>query len=207
MPGLNGFDYAASKEDRQHAKRYDAWFKSLPKVQQDKLREEGAGPYSEARTHDHVFPIYEQAAIWAYKPNDVRVEQDEFISREQVANIVNDVVQMLGYTRDPRVRRHWELMRLILRAPGHLNGKEIGEMFGVTKQAISIQAKGMLAFVDKRRQASVQAQLDAAAHTPETPPKGISFDPPRRPRGSDTPSKKRASFSRFSSVDRAPRKK
>jgi len=163
MPGLNGFDYAASKDDRQHAKRYDAWFKSLPKVQQDKLREEGAGPYCEARTHDHVFPIYEQAAIWAYKPNDVRVEQDEFISREQVANIINDVVQMLGYTRDPKVRRHWELMRLVLRAPGHLNGKEIGEMFGVTKQAISIQAKGMLAFVDKRRQASVQAQLDAAA--------------------------------------------
>ena len=207
MPGLNGFDYAASKEDRQHAKRYDAWFKSLPKVQQDKLREEGAGPYSEARTHDHVFPIYEQAAIWAYKPNDVRVEQDEFISREQVANIVNDVVQMLGYTRDPRVRRHWELMRLILRAPGHLNGKEIGEMFGVTKQAISIQAKGMLAFVDKRRQASVQAQLDAATMHPTPSGQGVSLDPPRTPRGSDTPSKKRASFSRFSSVDRAPRKK
>jgi hypothetical protein len=124
-----------------------------------------------------------------------------------VANIVNDVVQMLGYTRDPRVRRHWELMRLILRAPGHLNGKEIGEMFGVTKQAISIQAKGMLAFVDKRRQASVQAQLDAAAHTPETPRKDTSFDPPRLTRGSDTPSKKRASFSRFSSVDRPTRKK
>ena len=207
MPGLNGFDYAVSKEDRQHAKRYDAWFKSLPKVQQDKLREEGAGPYSEARVHDHVFPIYEQAAIWAYKPNDVRVEQDEFISREQVANIVNDVVQMLGYTRDPKVRRHWELMRLILRAPGHLNGKQIGEMFGVTKQAISIQAKGMLAFVDKRRQASVQAQLDAAASPPNTPPKGISFDPPQRPRGTDTPSKKRASFPRISPIDRPPRKK
>ena len=186
MPGLNGFDRAASKEDRLHAKRYDAWFKALPKEQQDKLREEGAGPYSEARTHDHVFPIYEQAAIWAYKPNDVRVEQDEFISREQVANIVNDVVQMLGYTRDPKVRRHWELMRLILRAPGHLNGKEIGEMFGVTKQAISIQAKGMLAFVDKRRQASVLAQLDAATKPPTPSGQGVSSDPPRKPRGADT---------------------
>ena len=36
-------------------------------------------------------------------------------------------------------------------------------MFGVTKQAISIQAKGMLAFVDKRRQARVQAQLRMGA--------------------------------------------
>lgn len=151
MPGLNGFDRAASKEDRKHAKRYDAWFRTLPKEQQDKLREEGAGPYCEARTHDHVFPIYERAAIWAYRPEDERVEQDSFISREQVGRIVADVVEMLGYTRDPRVRRHWELMRLVLRAPGHLNGKEVGKLFGVTKQAISIQATAMLARIDARR--------------------------------------------------------
>ena len=151
MPGLNGFDRAASREDRKHAKRYDAWFRSLPCQQQAKLREEGAGPYCEARTHDHVFPIYERAAIWAYRPDDERVEQDTFISREQVGRIVADVVEMLGYTRDPRVRRHWELMRLVLRAPGHLNGKEVGTLFGVTKQAISIQATAMLARIDARR--------------------------------------------------------
>lgn len=151
MPGLNGFDRAASKEDRLHAKRYDAWFKALPKKQQDKLREEGAGPYCEARTHDHVFPIYERAAIWAYVPEVERTEQDSFISREQVGRIVADVVEMLGYTRDPKVRRHWELMRLVLRAPGHLNGKEVGKLFGVTKQAISIQATAMLARIDARR--------------------------------------------------------
>ena len=99
MPGLNGFDRAASKEDRKHAKRYDAWFRSLPCEQQAKLREEGAGPYCEARTHDHVFPIYERAAIWAYRPEDERVEQDTFISREQVGRIVADQQQIDGGPR------------------------------------------------------------------------------------------------------------
>jgi len=77
-----------------------------------------------------------------------------------VARIVADVVDMLGYTDDPKVRRHWELMRLVLRAPGHRSGKEIGEMFGVTKQAISYLARRMLARVERRRRQSIDAQLD-----------------------------------------------
>lgn len=200
MPGLNGFDRAAGKEDRLHAKRYDAWFRSLPKVQQDKLRDEGAGPYCEAPSADHVFPIYERAAIWAYNPNAERVEQESFIAREQVASIVNDVVQMLGYTKDPKVRRHWELMRLVLRAPGHLNGKEIGELFGVTKQAISIQAKSMLAFVDKRRAMACSIpehltveRFDAEARAengPKPPSKASLCHPPKR-RVAPTPRRKK----------------
>jgi 5-methylcytosine-specific restriction endonuclease McrA len=47
-----------------------------------------------------------------------------------------------------------------------------------------------------------------ALKRPSTPSgKGVSSDPPHPPRGTDTPSKKRASFPRFSSVDRPPRKK
>jgi len=83
------------------------------------------------------------------------------MTREEVARIVADVVDMLGYTDDPKVRRHWELMRLVLRAPGHRSGKEIGEMFGVTKQAISYLARRMLARVERRRRQSIDAQLDA----------------------------------------------
>ena len=150
MPGLNGFDRAVSKEDRLHAKRFDAWFRGLPKVQQEQLRSDGVVPYSEAKSPNHVFPIYERAAIWAYNPDVERIEQESFISREQVGLIVADVVEMLGYTDDPVVRRHWELMRLVLRAPGHLNGKQVGELFGLTKQAISAQAIKMLARIDRR---------------------------------------------------------
>lgn len=211
MPGLNGFDHSADKADRAHAKRYDAWFKSLPKAQQDRLREEGAGPYCEARSHDYVFPVYERSEIWAYNPNEERTEQDSFISREQAASIVNDVVQMLGYTQDPKVRRHWELMRLILRAPGHLNGKQIGKLFGVTKQAISIQAKGMLAYIDKRRAMSAAIPDTLTPQTFEakvairggkasllTPPLGRVAPTPRR--------KKTRVFRGFDGFSKKPKK-
>jgi hypothetical protein len=97
-------------------------------------------------------------------------------------------------------------MRLILRAPGHLNGKQIGEMFGVTKQAISIQAKGMLAFVDKRRQASVQAQLDAA-FTPVPPPGRESSKTPPRLRVASTPRRKKERvFRGFDGFSKKPQK-
>ena len=43
------------------------------------------------------------------------------------------------------------LAKRTVRNDGTYAGKEIGEMFGVMKQAISIQAKGMLAHIDKRR--------------------------------------------------------
>ncbi|CAB4154869.1 hypothetical protein UFOVP958_38 [uncultured Caudovirales phage] len=211
MPGLNGFDHSADKADRAHAKRYDAWFKALPKAQQDRLREEGAGPYCEARSHDYVFPVYERSEIWAYNPNEDRTEQDAFISREQVASIVNDVVQMLGYTRDPKVRRHWELMRLILRAPGHLNGKEIGKLFGVTKQAISIQAKGMLAHIDKRRamSAGIPDTLTPAAFDAQLGKRGVKaslLTPPTRRVASTPRQKKTGVFGGFDGFSKKPKK-
>ena len=210
MPGLNGFDRAAGKEDRLHAKRFDAWFRSLPKVQQEELRAEGVVPYAEAKSHDHVFPIYERAAIWAYNPNEERIEQESFIAREQVGRIVADVVDMLGYTDDPHVRRHWELMRLVLRAPGHLNGKQVGDLFGVTKQAISAQAIKMLARVDRR--ASIARGLQIEANTAvfeadQHPPSKESFRPPdRQTRGGTPPAKKNGGFGRFSRVGKKAKK-
>jgi len=161
MPDLKGFDRQVTKEDRAHAKRYDAWFRSLPKAQQERMREMCAGPYSEARVQDHVFPIYESSKAWSTANVEEHEETESFMTREEVARIVADVVDMLGYTDDPKVRRHWELMRLVLRAPGHRSGKEIGEMFGVTKQAISYLARRMLARVERRRRQSIDAQLDA----------------------------------------------
>ena len=35
MPGLNGFDRAASKEDFAHAKRFDKWFYSFDEANDD----------------------------------------------------------------------------------------------------------------------------------------------------------------------------
>lgn len=161
MPDLKGFDRQVTNNDRAHAKRYDAWFRSLPKAQQERMREMCAGPYSEARVQDHVFPIYESSKAWSTANVEEHEETESFMTREEVARIVADVVDMLGYTDDPKVRRHWELMRLVLRAPGHRSGKEIGEMFGVTKQAISYLARRMLARVERRRRQSIDAQLDA----------------------------------------------
>jgi len=181
MPGLNGFDRAASKEDFAHAKRFDRWFYSLPQIQQDKLREEGCVPYREAKSPDHVFPVYERASIWLYDPrdNETRTETESFISRETVGRIVHDVVDLMGYTSDPNVVRHWELMRSVLRVPGHLNGPQLAKLFGVSKQAISAKAKGMLARVDKRLQ--VLRGLDADALCP--PCKESPLPPPTSSRG------------------------
>jgi len=183
MPGVNGFDRAASREDFAHAKRFDKWFYSLPKIQQDKLREEGCVPYKEARSHDHVFPVYERAAIWLYDPRDTetRTESESFISRETVGRIVHDVVDLMGYTNDRRTLKHWQLMRTVLRVPGHLNGPELAKMFGVTKQAISMKAKQMLAKVDRRLAIARGLAPDLSIGLP-TPPvkKSIHTHPPRR---------------------------
>jgi len=183
MPGVNGFDRAASREDFAHAKRFDKWFYSLPKIQQDKLREEGCVPYKEARSHDHVFPVYERAAIWLYDPRDteMRTESESFISRETVGRIVHDVVDLMGYTSDRTTLRHWQLMRTVLRVPGHLNGPELAKMFGVTKQAISMKAKQMLAKVD-RRLAIARGLAPDLSIGPPTPPVKESprTHPPRR---------------------------
>jgi hypothetical protein len=179
MPGLNGFDRAASSNDFAHAKRFDKWFYALPKIQQDKLREEGCVPYKEARSHDHVFPVYERAGIWLYDPRDTetRTETESFISRETVGRIVHDVVDLMGYTTDRTTLRHWQLMRTVLRVPGHLNGPQLAELFGVTKQAISMKAKQMLARVDKRLAIArgLAPDLSISPHTPRkesprTPP-------------------------------------
>ena len=179
MPGLNGFDRAASRDDFAHAKRFDKWFYSLPKIQQDKLREEGCVPYKEARSPDHVFPVYERASIWLYDPkdNETRTESESFISRETVGRIVHDVVDLMGYTTDPTTLRHWELMRTVLRVPGHHNGPQLAKMFGVTKQAISMKAKQMLARVD-RRLAIARGLAPDSTVAPHTPPGKESPRPP-----------------------------
>jgi len=180
MSGLNGFDRAASREDFAHAKRFDKWFYALPKIQQDKLREEGCIPYKEARSPDHIFPVYERAGIWLYDPRDseTRTESESFISRETVGRIVHDVVDLMGYTNHPATLRHWHLMRAVLRVPGHLNGPQLAKMFGVTKQAISMKAKQMLAKVDKRLAIARGLAPDLSIGPPLPPRKESSRTPP-----------------------------
>ena len=179
MPGLNGFDRAASREDFAHAKRFDKWFYSLPAIQQDKLREEGVVPYKEARSPDHVFPVYERASIWLYDPreDETRTETESFISRETVGRIVHDVVDLMGYTTDPTTLRHWELMRAVLRVPGHLNGPQLAKLFGISKQGISMKAKQMLARVDRRLAIARGLAPDPTVASP-TPPAKESPKPP-----------------------------
>lgn len=180
MPGLNGFDRAASAKDFAHAKQFDKWFYSLPKIQQDKLREEGCVPYKEARSPDHVFPVYERASIWLYDPRDTetRTETESFISRETVGRIVHDVVDLMGYTNHPATLRHWQLMRAVLRVPGHLNGPQLAKLFGVTKQAISMKAKQMLKKVDRRLAIARGLTPDLSIGPPIPPVKESLSTPP-----------------------------
>jgi hypothetical protein len=120
-------------------------------------------------------------------------------------------------------------MRLVLRAPGHLNGKEIGKLFGVTKQAISIQATGMLARIDARRRMKealpflIEDALPFAAADDKPAPVAIScvITPrARAPRAKEslrpptpsvawrnTPGEKKGGFGRISKIGKRPRKK
>ena len=131
---------------RHEAKSFDKWFDSLPRKQQDKLRDSGVIPYREMVQSRHVFRVEPEHPRWSSDlnaPDPIRVERDEFISREQVGIMLKSFIDALAVTNDMKFRRHVELIRWALRLPGRLPAPHIARMFGITKQALHKRASAV----------------------------------------------------------------
>ena len=130
-------DLTAPKVD---ARSFDRWFYSLPKRQQEQLRDSNVIPYREMVQPRHIFEINPNHQAWATKPEEPRVETDAFISREHVGEMLKAFVDALARTDDLRFRRHVELVRWSLALPGCLSAPVIAKMYGITKQALHKRA-------------------------------------------------------------------
>ena len=160
------------------ARSFDRWFFSLPRKQQEKLRDSGVLPYREMRkSPDYVFEVKPDHKDWATKDNQERTEVDSFISREHVGQMLKAFIDALAMTDDLRFRRHVELIRWALNLPGCLSARQIGKMHGLSHEMIRLKAKAIRGFI------AIDA-LGAFPHTntrrrPHTPPVKESPKPPR----------------------------
>jgi hypothetical protein len=125
------------------SKSFDAWFYSLPKAQQDRLRDGGVLPYREMVQPRRVCEVQSWRRIWNSTEAEPRIETDSFISREHVGSMLKSFIDALAMTDDFNLRRHVELVRWALDLPGCLPAPDIAKMYDVTKQAIHKRAKHM----------------------------------------------------------------
>ena len=125
---------------RAEARSFDRWFYSLPKRQQEQLRDANVLPYREMVQPRHVFEINPNHQAWATKPDEQRTEVDAFISREHVGQMLRQFIDALAHTDNFRFRRHVELTRWALAMPGCLSAPVIARMYGITKQALHKRA-------------------------------------------------------------------
>jgi hypothetical protein len=132
------YDVQAPKAD---AKRFDKWFYSLSKKEQDKLRDSGVLPYREMWQPKHVFEVKENHKAWGTTDNIERVEKDEFISREHVLNSLRAFMHALTQTDSFVIRRHIELIKWALEMPTRLSSRQLGKMFGLSHEAIQKRAR------------------------------------------------------------------
>ena len=125
---------------RAEARSFDRWFYSLPKRQQEQLRDANVLPYREMVQPRHVFEIDPNHQAWATKPEEQRTEVEAFISREHVGQMLRQFIDALAHTDNFRFRRHVELTRWALALPGCLSAPVIARMYGITKQALHKRA-------------------------------------------------------------------
>ena len=79
---------------RADARSFDRWFYSLPKRQQEQLRDANVLPYREMVQPRHVFEINPNHQAWATKPDEQRTEVDAFISREHVGQMLRQFIEI-----------------------------------------------------------------------------------------------------------------
>jgi len=134
-------DLTAPSKD---ARSFDRWFYSLPRKQQDKMRDAGVLPYREMRkSPDYVFEVKPDHKDWATTDNQERKEVDAFISREHVGQMLKAFIDALAMTDDLRFRRHVELIRWSLNLPGCLSSRQIAKMHGLSHEMIRLKAKAL----------------------------------------------------------------
>ena len=137
------------KESEQFSERaqaqFDKWFFSLPAKDQARLRSEGVEPYREqGDPRRRLCQIFTNSTVFAYTEGDgTRTESETFYSREKVLDILHAVLNTLSDSNDQAVRLHFEFIRTVLRAPGSLDGAQIGKLYGLTRAAINLRVLKM----------------------------------------------------------------
>lgn len=139
------------RDGRQEEAAFDAWWDTLTAEQQATYR--GLNPpiipYREMPMPRFAFPIYDNDSKFA--SDDPRrktetQEQDGWVTRERVQEIVSDVLAMLGASRDEAVVAHFDLVKIILQTPDAPTQSALAERLGLTKQAVSVRVKKLVAY-------------------------------------------------------------
>jgi len=138
------------RDGRPEEDEFDKWYDSLPAEKQKELRalDPPIIPYREMPQLRYSFPIYDSCSE-KYATEDVRRleedhDEDTFISRERVVEIINDLISMMGASTDPVIAHHFELIKIILQTSDAPSQSQLAAKMNLTRQAISARAKRMM---------------------------------------------------------------
>ena len=168
---------STTKEQRE----FDSWFFKQSFVKQAECRSLGIIPYREQPQERFSFPIFANAKCFAYDPWDVelRSEEDTFVSRERLREIISKILLTLERSPERSVRLHVELLRLVLRTPDAMtNGEMCSQYPDITRQGIHYRVQEMrrILFGNKTRKVKGRAQANA--------PKTLNENIQRKAKGS-----------------------
>jgi hypothetical protein len=145
---------APMREGRPEEIIYDEWFYALPKDDQDNMRKHGCGPYAEMGVPRYSFPIYDPKNNKSFMGDDPRYQEpittsDTWVSQERMQEIIADVLAMMGASSDPAVVAHFDLIKIVMQMPNAPTQVELAHKLGLTKQAVSVRAKKLLAHASR----------------------------------------------------------
>lgn len=139
------------RDGREEEAAFDAWWDTLTAEQQATYR--GLNPpiipYREMPMPRFAFPIYANDSKFATddpRRNTEGKDEEGWVTRERVQEIVSDVLVMLGASSDKAVLAHFDLVRIIFQTPDAPTQSALAERLGLTKQAVSVRVKKLVAF-------------------------------------------------------------
>jgi hypothetical protein len=138
------------RDGRAEEAAFDAWWDTLTAEQQAQFRSLNPPiiPYREMPFPRYAFPIYANDSKFSSgdpRRNDEVKEEDGWVTRERVQEILSDVLAMLGASSDKAVLAHFDLVRIILQTPDAPTQVDLANRMGLTKQAVSVRVKKLVA--------------------------------------------------------------
>jgi hypothetical protein len=139
------------RDNREEEAAFDAWWDTLTAEQQKAYRSLSPPiiPYREMPMPRFAFPIYANDSKFA--TDDPRRqtegrEEEGWVTRERVQEIISDVLAMLSASPDKAVQAHFDLVRIIFQTPDAPTQSALAERLGLTKQAISVRVKKLVSY-------------------------------------------------------------
>ena len=138
------------RDGRKEETDFDKWWDTLDKDQQKELRAQDPPiiPYREMPLPRYSFPIYANDSKFASadprKQTD-HTENDGWVTRERVQEIVADILTMLGSSSDKSVQHHFDIIKIILQTPDAPTQVDLAARMGLTKQAVCVRCQKLAA--------------------------------------------------------------